>query len=91
MVAAKRNAVPLQNAWLLLPPRSDVMAGNAAAMITASKAEMKAVRFNMKNATQNRPDLPAQMFFLWGVGGGSDNFSSLGVERGLATSADDIV
>jgi len=53
------------------------MAGNAAAIITASKAEMKAVRFNVKNAIQKRPDLPAQMFFLRGLAGcGVRDFSS---------------
>jgi len=76
IVAANKKAVPLQKAWLLLPPSSDVMAGNAAAIITASKAEMKAVRFNVKNATQNRPDLPDQMFFLRGLSGGGVSFSS---------------
>ena len=71
IVAAKRNAVPLQKAWLLFPPRSAVIAGNAAAIITASNAEMKAVRFNMKKATQKRVDLPAQGFFRRGVLAGS--------------------
>ena len=48
------------------------MAGRAAAIITASRAEIKAVRANMQNAIQKRPDLPAKMFLLRGlVGEGS--------------------
>jgi len=69
MVAAKRNAVPLQKAWLELPPSSEVMAGNAAAMMTASRAEINAVRFKVKNAIQKRPDLPANTLRLRGLGG----------------------
>lgn len=65
-VAAKRNAVPLQNASLLLPPSSAVMAGNAAAIMTASRAETKAVKFNVMNATQNRTDFPEKMLFCTG-------------------------
>jgi len=38
------------------------MAGNAAAIMTASRAEIKAVRFNVAKAAQKRPDFPAQMF-----------------------------
>lgn len=64
IVAASRNAVPLQKAWFEFPPSSAVMAGNAAAMITASSAEINAVRFNVKYATQNRPDFPANTFFF---------------------------
>jgi hypothetical protein len=53
------------------------MAGKAAAIITASKAEMKAVKVKVQNATQKRPDFPDQMFFLCGVvGGGVNDFSS---------------
>ena len=90
MVAAKRNAVPLQKAWLLFPPRSEVMAGNAAAIITASSAEIKAVRFNVKNAIQNRPDFPAKTFFLRGVTGGvgSASFSISSVEAAAESTVD---
>lgn len=69
MVLAKRKEVPLQKAWLLVPLSSEVIAGNAAAIITASRAEIKAVRFNIEKAIQKRPDLPANTFFFLGVGG----------------------
>jgi hypothetical protein len=45
------------------------MAGKAAAIITASRAEIKAVRHKVANANQNDVDLPDQMFALRGTSG----------------------
>jgi hypothetical protein len=65
IVEAKRNEVPLQKAWLLEPPSSAVIAGRAAAIITASSADINAVRFNVKYATQNLLDLPPKGFLFF--------------------------
>ena len=66
IVDANKNPVPLQKAWFDDPPRSDAIAGRAAAMMTASSAEMNAVRTNVVNAVQNLPDFPAQKFAFRG-------------------------
>jgi hypothetical protein len=63
------------------------MAGNAAAMMTASRAEMNAVRFNIENAIQKRLDFPAKMFFFRGVGGMIFSSTPLG---GLGSSMVDM-
>jgi hypothetical protein len=68
------------------------MAGRAAAMITASSAEIKAVRTNMAKASQNRPDLPAKMFFLRGpVTGSSEIIFSWSPAGGVDISTLDMI